>query len=158
MLQHLLDAHTIVVVLEGERLSVSGHLLQLSANRPFVSPATIIQRIADCIIRNRGTIVRSQLILPIRIAVSIRNGFQRRADRAGGIRILHLAQDIPAAIIVVNPRRILMRIIHTDELSQRIISVGSSQITSLFRDDVASIVVGILERDAVLVVTLPRSS
>ena len=27
MLQHLLNAHTVVVVLEGERLSVSGHLL-----------------------------------------------------------------------------------------------------------------------------------
>ena len=47
MLQHLLNAHTVVVVLEGERLSLVGHFLQLSADCPLVRPTTIIQRIAD---------------------------------------------------------------------------------------------------------------
>ena len=47
VLEHLLNAHTVVVVFEGERLSVSGHLLELSSDCPFVRPATIIQRIAD---------------------------------------------------------------------------------------------------------------
>ena len=47
MLQHLLNAHTVVVVLEGERLSFAGHFLELATNRPFIRPTTIIQRIAD---------------------------------------------------------------------------------------------------------------
>ena len=47
VLQHLLDAHTVVVVLEGERLPFAGHLLQLTTDCPFVRPDAIIQRIAD---------------------------------------------------------------------------------------------------------------
>ena len=47
MLQHLLNTHTVVVVLEGEGLSFAGHFLELATNRPFIRPTTIIQRIAD---------------------------------------------------------------------------------------------------------------
>ena len=47
VLEYLLDTHTVVVVLEGERLPFAGHLLQLTTDCPFVRPDAIIQRIAD---------------------------------------------------------------------------------------------------------------
>ena len=150
VLQHFLDTHTVVVVLEGQGLSVAGHFPKLSANRPFVSPTTIIQRIADCIIRNSSAVVCGQFVLPIRIAVGIRNRLNCSAQRACGVSVLHLGSDVSAAIVVINPRRILMRIIHTDELSQRIIGIGRGQITSLLGDDVSTRIILILKRNAVL--------
>lgn len=47
VLQHLLNTHAIVVILEGERLPFAGHLLELATNRPFIRPTAIIQWIAD---------------------------------------------------------------------------------------------------------------
>ena len=122
VLQHLLDAHTVVVVLEGERLSFAGHLLKLATDCPFIRPATIIQRIADCVIRDRSTIVRGQFVLPVRITVSIRNRLNSRADSTGGIGVAYLAGDVSATIVVIDPRRVLMRVVHSDELSKRIVS------------------------------------
>ena len=150
VLQHFPDAHTVVVVLERQRLSVSGHLLELSSDCPFVRPASIIERIADCIIGNGSTVVSGQLVLPIRIAVGIRNAFQRRADRTGSVSILHFAQDVAATIIVVHPGRIFMRIVHANQLPQRIVGIGRSQIAALFRDDIAAGIVGVLERNPIL--------
>ena len=148
--QHLLDTHTVVVVLEGQGLSVAGHFPKLSADCPFIRPASIVQRVTDCVISNGSAIVCGQLILPVGIAVGIRNGFQRCADRAGSIRILRLAENISATIIAVDPRRILMRIIDSDQLSQCIIGVGGGQISALFRCNIAQIIIRILERDSVL--------
>ena len=116
VLQHLLDTHTVVVVLEGERLPFAGHLLELSADCPFIRPTAIVQRVADCIVGNGGAVVRRQLILPIRIAVSIRNRLNSRADSAGGIGVAYLAGDVSAVIVVVNPSGILMRIIYSNRL------------------------------------------
>ena len=43
-----------------------------------------------------------------------------------------------------------MRIVHTDQLSQRIVGVGSGQITALLGDDIAAGIIGVLEGNAVL--------
>ena len=123
VLEYFLNTHTIVVVLERQRLSVAGHFPKLSADRLFVSPAAIVERIADCVVGDRSAIVSSQLILPIRVAVSMRNRLNRSAQRTGGIGVAYLTQNVTTAIVIVNPRRILMRIIHSDQLSQRLVGV-----------------------------------
>ena len=87
---NLLRAQTVVVVLELDRRTVLAHLAQLSASASGVAPDTIIQRIADSVIGDALTVVRSQFILPVGITIAIRNGFQCSADSSRGIGILHL--------------------------------------------------------------------
>ena len=43
-----------------------------------------------------------------------------------------------------------MRIVHADQLAQRIILIRRGQIAALFADDVSTRVVGVFEGDAVL--------
>ena len=150
VLKHLLDTHTVMVVLEGERLSVTAHLLELATNRPFIGPSAVVQRIPDCVISNGSAIVCGQLILPIRIAISIRDSFNRTFQYSGSVSILHFAQDVAATIVVIDPRRILMRIVDTDQLSQRIVGIRRGQVSSLLGDDVSTRIILILERDPVL--------
>ena len=150
MLEYFLNTQTVVVVLEGQGLIFAGHLLQLATNRPFVRPASIVQRIADCVVGNGSAVVRRQLILPVGIAIDIRNSLNRRTQRASGIRVLHLAGNVSAAIVIVNPRCILMRIIHANQLPKRIVRIGGGQITSLFGDDVAAGIVLVFEGNPVL--------
>ena len=150
MLQHLLNAHTVVVVLEGERLSFAGHLLELSANCPLIRPTAIVQRIADCIIGNGSAVVRGQLVLPVAVVIGVRNRLNRSSQRASGVSILRLAENIPAAIVVIDPRRIFMRIVDTNQLSQCIIGISCGQVATLLGDDVAAGIVGVLERNSIL--------
>ena len=65
MLQYLLDTHTVVVVFEGQRLSVAGHLLELATCRPGKCPCAIIGRIANRIVGNGLAVVGGELVLPI---------------------------------------------------------------------------------------------
>ena len=94
VLQHFPDAHTVVVVLERQRLSFSGHLLELSADCPFVRPASIVQRIADRIIRDRSAIVCGQFVLPIidngRLSEKLRKRLCAMHIAAGSAFIAHL--------------------------------------------------------------------
>ena len=145
MLQHLLDTHAVVVVLEGQCLSFSAHPLQLSAGLPLICPHTIIQRIANGIVGDGLAIVAGQLVLPITVTIRIRDSLLRTAQRTGGVGILHLTGDVAATVVVVHPGRIFMRIIHPNQLAQRIIGVGRSQTATLLRDDVAAAIVGVLE-------------
>ena len=52
-----------------------------------------------CIVRDRGTIVRSQLVLPVAVAIGVRNGLNRGTQRAGGVSILHLGSDAAAVVV-----------------------------------------------------------
>ena len=94
VLMYFLNAHTVVVVLEGEGLSVAGHLLELSADCPFVSPAAIVQRIADCVVGNSGSVIRRQSVLPIidngRLSEKLRKRLCAMHIAAGSAFIAHL--------------------------------------------------------------------
>ena len=94
VLEYFLDAHTVVIVLEDERLPFAGHLLEPSANCPLVRPTTIIERIADCVIRNSGSVVRRQIVLPIidngRLSEKLRKRLCAMHIAAGSAFIAHL--------------------------------------------------------------------
>ena len=47
-------------------------------------------------------IVVGQQILPIAVAVTVGDGIQRRAQRAGGVGILRLTEDIAAVVVGVS--------------------------------------------------------
>ena len=99
VLQHLLDTHTVVIVLEGERLPFAGHLLELSADCPLVRPTTIVQRVADCVVRDRSAIVRSQFVFSAAVAIGVRNRLNRGTQRTSGASVLRLAGDAAAVVV-----------------------------------------------------------
>ena len=101
-------------------------------------------------------IVRRKLVLPVAVAIRIGDCFQRRSQRARGVRVPHLAGDVPAQVVVVHPRgarapaRRIVRVVHARELAQAIVYVGRSHPFARFAGDVAHVVVRIAEVHAIL--------
>ena len=69
--RRLLQAHAVLIIIEINRVAVLNHVLQLAALAPSVCPSVVLQRIADRVIGNGLAIERSQLVLPVGIAVRI---------------------------------------------------------------------------------------
>ena len=132
------------------RITLYNHLLQPASGFPFVLTFSIIQRIANRIVSNCLPIVCRQLVLPVGIRILIRNILNDFAQFAFSIRILHLAENISAAVVIIDPRRILIWIVYSNQLSQCVISVSRGQFAALFGDDVAAIVVSVFEIHSVL--------
>ena len=61
----LLHAHAIVVILERYARAFRTYLLELAARFPSVVPRSVVQRIADCVVGDRLTVVAGQLVLPV---------------------------------------------------------------------------------------------
>ena len=108
LLHDLLNTHTVVIVLERYTRTFRAHLLQLAASLPCVRPRPIIGRIANRIVGNRLAVVTGQLVLPVEIAIDVGDRFNRRAHRTRGVGVLDLGSDVPSAVVVVNPRCILI--------------------------------------------------
>ena len=150
LLYDLLHAYTVVIVLERYARTFRAHLLQLAAGLPCVRPRPIIGRIADCIVGDCLAVVAGQLVLPVAVAIDVRNRLNRRSDCARGVGILDLGSDVSAAVVVVHPGRVLMRIVHTDQLSQRVILIRCGQVAALLGDDVPAAIIFIFKRNAIL--------
>ena len=67
--------------------------------------------------------MRSQFAFSAVVAIGVRNSLNHGTQRTSGVSILRLAGDVPAAIVIIDPRRILMRIVHSNQLSQCIIDM-----------------------------------
>ena len=106
---------------------------QLPPVLPRIAPAAVTCGIPDCVIRNRRAPVLRQLVLPRAVAVSISDRSQYCPDRSRGIGISLLVENIPAPVIGIHPRRSraaarrVVRVVHTDQLPQRVIRVLRGQ-------------------------------
>ena len=69
-------------------------------------------------------IIAGQQILPITVAATVGDGIQRRAQRAGGVGILRLTEDIAAVVVGVNPRLARRLIVLAGQLIEAIVDVG----------------------------------
>ena len=150
LLHDLLHAHAVVIILERYARAFRAHLLELATRFPSVAPRPVVGRVADCIVGNRLAVIAGQLVLPVAVAVGVGNCLNRRADCTRGIGIPDFGSDVPAAVVVVHPGCILMRIVCANQLTQRVVLIRRGQITALFAGDVSAGVVGIFEGDAVL--------
>ncbi len=91
------------VVLERRRGAGLAHLLELAALFPGKRPGAVGQGIADGVVSDRRAAVFGQLILPIAVPVSISDRFLHRPDGPGGIGVPLLGQDIPPAVVCIDP-------------------------------------------------------
>ena len=135
LLHDLLHTHAVVIVLERYARTLRAHLLQLAAGLPRVRPRPIVQRVANRIVGDRLAIVTGQLVFPVAVAVDVGDRFNRRSDCARGVSVFDLGSDVSAAVVVVHPGRVLMRIVHTDQLSQRVVLICRGQVAALFAGD-----------------------
>ena len=129
---------------------------QPAARFPVVRPRAVIQRVANGVVGNGLAIVRRQLVLPVAVRIAVRNRLQRGSQRARGIRVPHLAGDVPAQVVVVHPRgarasaRRIVRVVHARELTKAVVCVGRRNSFARFAQDVAHIVIRIAEVHAIL--------
>lgn len=147
-----LHPQAILVVGEADRFAALAHALQLTSLGPGISPGTVTYRIANGIVGDGCTIVRRQLVLPLRIAIAVAVGFHRRANSARCIRISGLAQDVAAQIIGIHPSRAIaacrgvIGIIRADQLAQQIVGIADRLDAIADAGDVARIVIGVGQR------------
>ena len=92
--------HPEAVLHAGQR---HGDVPQLAARAPGVGAFAVVQGISDGVIGNGFTIVGRQLVLPDGVAVAVGNGLLCRSQCSGGVGVLHLAGDVAAAVVVVDP-------------------------------------------------------
>ena len=150
--RRLLQAHAVFIIIEINRVAVLNHVLQLAALAPSVRPSVVLQRIADRVIGNGLAIERGQLILPVGVAVSVGVRMHRSAQRAGGISIRLLTQNVAAQIVGIHPSgaaaacRGVMRVISADQLAQRIVGIADRLDAIADAGDVARIVIGVGQR------------
>ena len=90
---------------------------------PCVRPCAVVGQVADGIAGQRLSIVASQQILPSGI-IAIGDGIQRRAQRAGGVVVFGLTEDIAAVVVGVNPCLARRLIVLAGQLIEAVIGVG----------------------------------
>ena len=101
----LLRTQAILIVLEGYGLAGLAHGSQLLPMLPGISPRSVIQRVANRVIRNAVPVEGCQLVTPRSVAIGVCRGDAGAADGIlwGCEGIRRLARDAPAEIIGENP-------------------------------------------------------
>ena len=123
-------------------IGLSVHLRQLPSVLPHVRPCTVVGQVADGIAGQRLSIVASQQILPSGI-VAVGDGIQRRAQRAGGVGVLGLTEDIAAVVVGVDPCLTRRLIVLAGQLIKVIVDVGGGVRAVSDGGDVAADIVGV---------------
>ena len=91
---------------------------------PRVRPCTVVGQVADVIAGQRLSIVAGQQILPVAVAVTVGDGVLHRAQRAGGVGVLRLTEDIAAVVVGVDPCLTRRLIVLAGQLIEAIVDVG----------------------------------
>ena len=155
----LLGAQSVFVVIVGD-LIVAGFTkvpLMRSAHLaaiPGVVPGAVVDRIANRVIGNGRAVKRSQLILPVGIAVGEYVGLDGSTNSAGSEGIRSFALNVAALVVGVLPGSAgdasggIIRVIYAGQLAQQIVLVGDGHGAVADAGDVARIVIGIGQRSA----------
>ena len=102
----------------------AGHLLQLAAVLPTVAPCAVIGQVADGIGGQCLPVIAGQQILPRAVTITIGDGVQCRAQRAGGVGILLLCEDITTVVVGVDPRLARRLIVLAGQLVEAVVGIG----------------------------------
>ena len=121
----------------------AGHLLQLAAVLPTVAPCAVVGQVTDGIGGQCLSVVAGEQILPRAITVTIGDGVQCRAQRAGGVGILRLAEDVAAVVVGVDPRLARRLIVLAGQLVEAVVDVAGGVGAVGDGGDVPTTVVGV---------------
>ena len=94
----LADSMPAGVIAEADHFRVAGsigagHLLQLAAVLPTVTPCAVVGQVADDIGGQCLSVIAGQQILPRAVAIAVGDGIQCRTQRAGGANEISLCED-----------------------------------------------------------------
>lgn len=117
-------AQTVGVVGKGSRVPGEADGTKLAAMLPCVRPEAVIQRIADSIIGDGLTVVGSEQVAPVGIAVGVVDGVQKLRQSARGICVLPALCNITGVVVVVPVRPAYIGIILPEELILGVVNVG----------------------------------
>ena len=144
---------SVMVVGEGDALMIIFvlHPFQLTSRLPGIRPSIVGERITDGIVGNGFPVIRGQLVLPGAGAIRIRDRLLQGSERTRSIRIPLFLQNIPAAVVHIDPRRacrparLVVRIVDPRQLAETIIYVCRLNIIACLLRDVADIIIRIPE-------------
>ena len=144
----LADSVPAGVIAEANRFRVAGsigagHLLQLAAVLPSIAPCAVIGKIADLVRCQQLSIIAGQQILPRAVAIAVGDGIQCCAQRAGGVDILRLAEDITTVVVGVDPRLARRLIVLAGQLVEAVVDVAGGVGTVGYRCNIAPCIVGV---------------
>ena len=136
------------VIAEADHFRVAGsigtgHLLQLAAVLPTVAPCAVVGQVTDGIGGQCLSVVAGEQILPCAVAIAVGVGIQCRAQRAGGVGILRLAEDITAVVVGVDPRLARRLIVLAGQLVEAVVDVAGGVGAVGDGGDVPTTVVGV---------------
>ena len=151
----LLGAQTVFVVLKGDLIIALlaqfplMHAAQPATVDPRIVPGAVVGGIANGVIGNGLAVERSQLVLPVGVAIGKEIRLYSRTNGASSKCLRDFALNIAAQIIGIQPssaRSIgsgVMRGVHSGQLAQQIIRIRDGFIAIADADDVAAVVISI---------------
>ena len=137
------DALAVGIVAVGDIRPGLAHPRELAAVLPCVRPHAVAQEIADLVRRQALAADAREQIAPARVAVAVGDGTHRCAETSGGVGILRLALDVPAAVVGIRPRLARRLIVLTHQLVEAVVGVGHRALAVGDGGDVPARVVGV---------------
>ena len=147
-----LHPQAVFIVGVAHAASALAHALQLPALCPDVRPRAVARRVANRIIGDGRAVVRSQLVLPVSIAIGVRDRLHRRAHGSCRIGIRLLTGHVAAQVIAVHPSRAcaacrgIIWVVRPDQLPQQVIPVAHRLAPVVHTGHVPCVVVGVGQR------------
>ena len=121
----------------------AGHLLQLAAMLPSIGPCPVVGQVTDGVGGQCLSVVAGQQILPYAVTITIGDGIQCRAQRARGVGILRLAEDVATVVVGVDPRLARRLIVLAGQLVEAVVDVAGGVGTVGYRCNIAPCIVGV---------------
>ena len=121
----------------------AGHLRQLAAMLPSIGPCPVIGQVTDGIGGQCLSIIAGEQILPRAVAIAVGDGIQCRAQRARGVGILRLAEDVAAVVVGVDPRLARRLIVLAGQLVEAVVDVAGGVGAVGYRCNIAPCIVGV---------------
>ena len=139
----LRDALAVGIVAVGDIHPGLAHPRELAPVLPCVGPRAVAEKIAERIRCQALPADAREQIAPRGVVVAIGNGTHRCAETSGGVGILRLALDVPAAVVGIRPRLPSRLIVLAHELVEAVVGVGRRALAVGDGRDVPARVVGV---------------
>ena len=141
----LFQTHSVCTIRIADGCSALALSSQLLPVLPGICPGSIAGHITNGVTADGLSIIGSQKILPLVVAIRIINSLLYRSHGSGRVRILLLRKDITTGIIRIEPGFPRRLVIFSYQLLQSIIAVGCCLATHPKQCNIHGTVISVLE-------------